>query len=1048
MAAQAQEQTYRFDIPAQSLGSALRAFGQASNQQIIFSEDVVRGKQSAALVGTFTVDNGLQQMISGSGLTVSRTTSGVLSVGNGSSRAEGPAAEPASGDVVVITGTRIRRTETETAAPVTMFTAEDLTERGYLQVGEMLNKVTSNVPSEPVPPFQGVFVFGQGRHSPNLFNLGPGRTLTLVNGRRMVTSSSGLGDRVVDSNVIPTGLIERVDIVQAGGAAVYGSDAIAGVVNYLLKPNFQGLEVDAQWGISSRSDNEKPALRLTAGMNFDDGRGNIATNLEWSKTEPLLEYDRPTTSSSPRTVTNPLNTSTTDGQPPQVYIFNARGWTFNRNGVVFTANSSAPSALLQVNGRPVQFSADGQSLIPYDTGVIPGNSGTQAVGGDGIDFREISSLTAGVERYSGTVIGHYDLTDAVKLSGEFVYGKEEATDPIGTQSILKFINGAAASGQGPFSFNRNNPYLTATQISQLSAASPTFASGGNLILSRFMDILPTRQRFSDTETWRGLVALEGEGNIGGNDLYWQLSFSRGKTLGESGGWAPYTAHLNNALDTVRNSAGQIVCAINADATTANDDPACAPLNPFGNDTATPAARAYVSAMTGNNFENNQDDILATLGGDLFQLPGGKSKFSVAYEHRYEDVVFKPFPADEQGLLFSGTKTVVQGGKYDTDEYSAEVLLPIFGENFTLPFVKAMELNATYRFVDHSVAGEEEVWGTGLHWEVGYGITLRGSKSRNFRAPTLDQQFAPATTNTTFLGSDPCDADRINGGPAPSVRLANCQAEWAAHPGYGNLATFQDPAENTSIVLVATGGNPDLRNEISNTDTFGIVFQPEYIPGLLISADSIDVDLRDALSSFSPAAFMAQCYDLSPQPADFCSTFTRNGQGVVATARQTTFNAGFTHYKGEIYNINYGFELGNLFGGQDWGNLNLGVEATHNRLLETSVTGFTITHSEGTTSTPDWRTRFDARWSRGPLRVFYSIYFLPEAKSSYLDTIETTQYPIIADNMTHTLSAQYDFGRFTVRAGVNNLTDKMPSFPTRGYGDFYGRQYFVGVRARY
>lgn len=951
-------------------------------------------------------------------------------------------------DAVVVTGTRIRRTDTNSVAPVTVFTTVDLDERGYNQAGEMLNQITSNVPSEPTPPFQGVFVFNAGRHSPNLFNLGAGRTLTLVNGRRMVTSSSGLGDRVVDSNVVPSGLIQRVDVVQAGGAAVYGSDAIAGVVNYILKEDFEGLSFGGSFGMSSRNDNERYSARMTAGTNFDDDRGNIAAHIEWSKTVPLFESDRPITSTSPRTVTNPLNTSTTDGQPPQVYIFDARGWTFNRNGVIFSSNSSNPSALVRNGGNALQFSADGQTIIPYDTGVIPNNSGTQAIGGQGIDYREISSLAAGVDRYSTAVIGHYDFADNLKLSGEFLLGHEEAEDPIGTQSILRFINGSALSGQGPFTFNRTNPYLTQQAINTLDAASSTFAGGGNLVLSRFMDVLPTRERYSETNTWRALVALEGDTNFLDRDFYWSLSASHGETTGENGGWAPYTTHLVAALDSVKLGSGQIVCRINADVSTTNDDPNCAPLNPFGNDTASPEATAYISAQTGSSFVNGQDSFLATLGGDVIDLPAGKAKFSLAFEKRYEGVKFDPFEADREGYLFSGIKSPRASGSYRTDELSTELLIPVVGGDFKLPFVENFELSGSYRWIDNSVAGEEKVWGTGQRWDVAYGVTLRASQSRNFRAPTLTQQFAPVSQSVTFIGQDPCDADRINAGSAPAIRRANCEAEWAANPGRLPLTGFQDPAENTSIVLVQTGGNPNLRNEISDTKTFGVVFQPDYIPGLVLSVDSIDVQLRDAIVSLTTTSFLAQCYDRSPQPADVCSTFTRNADGWVATGKSTTFNAGFLNYKGEIYNVNYRFDIGDVFaGGADLGMLDLGLEATHNKLYA-SGTGTAVSRSEGTTSSPDWRTRLDVRYSKGPLGVFYSIYHLPEAKSGYFDTIETVPYPNIASNTTHSLSMSYQLDNYTFRAGVNNLTDKMPSFPTRDYGNFYGRQYFVSLSGQY
>lgn len=1051
VAAQIQEQGYKFEIPAQSLGGALRAFAQAANQQIIYSDEMVRNLRSTPLVGTFHVDDGLQTLLAGSGLVASRTPAGVLVVS--APRPETPSPVPIDtavrnpDDVVVVTGSRIRTDETTTATPVTSFSASDISERGYTQAGQMLNQVTSNAPSYPVSLSQGLFVLNAGRHSPNLFNLGPGRTLTLLNGRRMVTSSSGLGDRIVDSNVIPVGLIERADIVQAGGAAVYGSDAIAGVVNYVLKSDFEGLVLDAQYGISSRGDYELPSLRLTAGANFADDKGNIATNVEWSQTESLFEIDRPSTASSPRTITNPENAGNADGIPPLVWISNARDWSYNRNGVIFGSYANGTGSLLTAGDDALQFSPDGRLVVPYDAGLISGTD-ELSIGGEGQDLRELSSLAAGVERYSASVVGHYDFTSGLRLSSEFVYGREEAVDPYGTQSILRFVGGSVNSGQGPIAFDRENPYLTVAAISTLDAVSPVFAAGGDLFLSKFLDVLPSRARTNDTDTWRALVALEGEISALDRDFYWSLSLSRGETKGRQQVMQPWRAHLNNALNSVRLPSGEIVCAINADADIANDEARCAPINPFGDGVASTEARKYVSALSGFSFTNIQDDLLATLGGDLVQLPGGTAKFSVAYENRHEDGRYYPFQGDLDGIFFSGVKAKIQGGSYRTDEFSGELLLPLLGEAFTLPLAKAFELSATYRIVDHSSAGKEDVWGTGLRWDTGLGLTLRGSRSRNFRAPTLDQQFAPQSISTTFIGIDPCDADRINGGPRPAVRLANCQADWAANPGRDPLATFQDPAENTSITVVTTGGNPELRNEVSDTTTWGFVYEPGLVPGFTLTADRVEVDLKGALSAFGPATFLSICYDSDPQPADVCSSFNRDARGVVVAAKQTTFNTGYMIYEGEVYGLNYRLPLDRIFAAGDWGTLQLGLEATHTARLETSTTGLTRTRSDGTTGAPDWRTRFDIRYTRGPLRLFYSMYYLPEAKSGYFDTIETTPNPVVGSNATHTLSVQYDVGAYTLRAGINNLTDEEPSFPTRGYGDILGRQFFVGVRTRF
>lgn len=1022
--------TERFDLPAQSLGAALRAFGQASNQAIIFSEDAVRGKDSRAVEGALDADEALRRLLVGSGLVASRTTSGVIYI----------VIAPPTADVseLIVTGSRLRRTDTETAAPVVMLNEDSLLERGYTNLGQLLNQSTANVPQLPITATQG-FPAGTGKVSPNLFSLGTGRTLTLVNGRRMVASSSGLGDRSVDAGIIPAGLIKRVDIVQAGGAAVYGSEAIAGVVNYVLKQDFQGLELDAQYGVSSRGDNQKHDFRLTFGRNLDDGRGNVAIDLEYSKTRPLLEYARPSTAAAMRNVTNPANVSTTDGVPPTMYVAGSRLWQYNTDGVVFSAASGAPAALLRLNGSALQFSPGGH-VVPYDTGLIQGASNV-AVGGEGFDPRELSTLGAGLERGTANAFAHYDLTDNARLSGELLYARHEGTDPYGTQAVFRTINGSGSFG--PVPFTRSNPFLSESDVAALSAASPAFAAGGPIYLARFFDLLPTRNRHSGTEVWRALVALEGDWRVADRNFYYSLSASRGRTGGELSVWGPWLSRLDNALNAVRNPAGQIVCAINADAVAANDDPACAPLNPFGSQTMTPAARAYISVLTGSRYTNVQDDYLAILGGELFQLPAGPVKFSLAYEHRRESVEFRPFQADLTGVASAGSPAVNRDAAYHTHEVSGELLVPLLGSDFDLPLVESLEVSGSYRNVDNSVAGRENVWGLGLRWEVGHGLTLRATESRNFRAPSLDQLFAPLTTASGQpLGSDPCDADRLGATAYPATRLRNCQALFAANPQWGPLAGFQDPAENTGLVAVTSGGNPSLRNETSRTTTFGLIYRPPNLSGLTFTADRLALTLRDGFVSLSPASFAAACYDNDEFPSDICENFTRNpANGWITAGRSTTFNAGRIRYEGEVYTLSYRLPVAG-------GALELAAEGTHTTLFTTQTVGFSVSRTDDSVAVPDWRARFDVRYARGPARLFWSMYYLPPERITRTATLETDPIPKVKANYTHTVSGQYAFPRFTVRAGVNNLFDKGPSFPTRTYGDIYGRQYFMGLRARF
>ncbi|WP_338447149.1 TonB-dependent receptor [Pelagerythrobacter marensis] len=958
---------------------------------------------------------------------------------------------------IVVTGSRIRRDPADESAPRVVLSEEVVESRGYTSAAQALNTLTSNSPQLSQADNSGESS-GSGQQFPNLFGLGPGRTLTLVNGRRMVTTSSGLGDAQVDANIIPLGLLERVEVIQGGGAAVYGSDAIAGVVNYVLKDDFEGLELDAQNGISSRGDFHTYSLRGTAGTNFADGRGNVAVDINYAKSPILRFADRPLSALGRLTVTNPENETPDDGIPSRKELLDAHFWEFNANGVLFNAPAPFTRFLTQLDGTPLQFAPDG-GLMAFDPGEEVGIP--FASGGDGFAYRDLVGLRTGVERLTGNMIASYELSSAVTAKAELLYARTEGEEiPQGqSRTILN-----AGSYAGPVIFTIDNPFLSASARNTLSAANPGFAAGAPLFLSKyFYDLTPSNSQTTETETYRGVIGLEGDFAAGWRDFYWTVSGSYARVEGSQRRWEVDNAKYNNAINAVR-SGGAIVCAINADADPDNDDPACDPINPFGNGNVSQGAREYVSLQAGQDYTNEQIDFLATLGGDLVRLPGGDVQFSLAYEHRDEQVSFMPLEANRLGLFGGGTMELAQSGGYNTDEFSGELLVPIIGSGMEVPLVETLELSAAGRYVDNSIAGKEEVWDLSLRWQPVYGVTVRASRSRNFRAPTLTQLFAPSTTSLDSAGTDPCDADRISSGPNPDVRYANCLALFEANPGYGveadgsnagasaadRLAGFQSPAENFQRATITTGGNPDLRNEVSDTFTYGIVLQPAFIPGLTISADRVEIDLEDGLSPFTTEDFAAACYDnVNPDP-EVCAAFDRianpdglNPGGTILKGTTTTFNAGVVKYRGEIYAIDYRFEPA----GGDLGRFHVGIDATHNTLLTTSVTGETFVRTDNTYLKPTWEGRFNLDWEKGPVRVSYQAYYLDETKADSDATIENNPHPILSSNLTHSLSAQFEAGAMTFRLGVDNLTDEQPSYPQISYGDILGRRFWAGIKVR-
>ncbi|HWE46147.1 MAG TPA: TonB-dependent receptor [Caulobacteraceae bacterium] len=972
---------------------------------------------------------------------------------------------------IVVTGSRIKRSATDSPAPIDLLSKQDLVDRGFTNAGDLVNLVTTNTPSFAVTPTSSGPA-GGGQTYPNLFNLGAGRTLTLVNGQRVVSTStpitpssaagfgSGQGGagNGVDTGIIPIGLLDHIEVVEAGGAAVYGSDAIAGVVNYVMKQHFTGLEVDGQAGTSWKGDHDAYSARITAGTDFADGRGNIAADFEWSKSDPLLQSQR---------------------NYPEIGRFaaglqvmpDAHFYAFNKTGVLFSIPAPVPicsgvggNCFVNSGGGPIAFSADGSSLVAYNPGLNA--SGGQALsppfanGGDGYALRDLTALATGIHRRTLNVLGHYDITDHIKLSASVVYDHEVGYDPIGSQGVFRTVLSPAPDSA--LLIFKSNPYLTSSEIAEISAADPTFAHGGPVWLSKaFINVLPTQEFTYPTNTYEGHIGLDGDFNQWNRDFTWSVGYSHGEVESYQNGWDVYTTQFANALSAAKNGAGQIVCSINAVTVT---DPNCAPINPFGNGPISAAAAKYVDAPIGYHYSNREDDFLALFGGDLVHLPGGEAKFSVGYEFRNEYDSFTPSDAQRAGLNdgSGGTLSPVSGGSYETNEFSGELLAPILGDNFTMAPIKGLDFTAQGRTVDNSIAGRNTVWGLGLNLRLEGGLTLRASRSQNFRAPTLYQLFAP--TSTTLAGGvqDPCDPRYINTGPSPSTRAANCAALFAANPTYGTgpgeaapgssvaqrLAAFTDTAVNFSTAEITSSGNTSLKNEVSETFTYGFVWQPTYVPGnLTITADYISVNILNGLTAFTPTNFAQSCFDNAGGTSPTCGFFTRDAFGNIATATQTTYNAASLKYKGETANIDYRFPVEWLVRRPDSGNLELQLELTHNDTLKQNVDG-AVTQVAGTIAEPRWVARTDVRYNYGPFRFTYEAFYLPSSLAGEGDNASNTALPVIKSNLEHSISASYDFGHFRVRAGVNNLTNEPPSVGTLTYGDYIGRTFWLGLTAKY
>jgi outer membrane receptor protein involved in Fe transport len=856
-----------------------------------------------------------------------RSLGSVIQTGLGAAVLAAPAL--AAEDPIVVTGSRIREPEATEAQPVVATGADYLANRNLTNVADALAEIPGNRLS--VTPAFDQASFGQGVNFVNLYGLGSNRTLVLVNGRRMASSNvpTVLGNATpgtqVDLNVIPAILLDRIERVGVGGAPVYGTDAIAGTVNVILKRKLTGLETRATSAITEEGDNFRWNLSAAGGLAFAGGRGNVTASVSYDRVRGVRSNARAAFRANLGNATNPctvlqaglcaatnlvsalgpvgrtpandgrinpgigFNNSLTDGNPGAVLI---RGLTLpavSPGGVL--ANGSGAYAY--------GFAADG-SLRPYDKGVlygapVPGPlaAAAMASGGDGLRINDYLSLASGVERLSATLSLTYALTDRLTFFADGLFYHGAADLPV----KLPSFNAPLFSGaSGTLTFRSDNPFLTTQARQQLAALG--YAS--TFQLSRAHADLADLSGSSDSEVYRGVVGMEGDLALGGRDYRFEVSLDYGRSDFTDHGQTIDQQRFVNAVNAAL-VGGRIVCSIAPTVTgfpagqAPVADPACIPLNLFGDGAPSPEALAYVLRDTVSKSRLEQLVINANLGGSPFDLFGNPVSFNLGVEHHAERARFRPDAFLQAGLGRS-TAVAPTTGSYHLNEVFGEVLVPIIApENATL--FSSLALFGRARHVDNSANGTFTAWSAGGSFAPIADLMLRGNFTRSFRAPAITELYSPRAQVNSGV-PDLCSPTNIGAGPVPDIRRANCAAFLAAFPGATPLIAA------TATVPAIGGGNPALRNERASSFTYGAVLRPRFVPGLMLAVDYLSIRIADPIASLTVAQIAQGCFDnpdfAAGDPANgnaFCSLIRRDARGqVVSDAQNPAVTLGYVNGK--------------------------------------------------------------------------------------------------------------------------------------------------------
>ncbi|MEH3100458.1 TonB-dependent receptor plug domain-containing protein [Sphingomonas adhaesiva] len=980
------------------------------------------------------------------------------------------APEPASdsgeaGPDVVVTGTRIVRSGFEAPTPLTVLSREDIQNGSPSNnIADFVNQLPALAGSTRPSNSRLNLSSGQaGINALNLRNLGPERTLVLLDGRRSVPSTiNGL----VDINTLPQALIERVEVVTGGASAAYGSDAVAGVVNFVLNKKYQGLKVAIDSGITEEGDGGNYSFQVAGGTSFAGGRGHILLSGEVAHRDGIFSVDRDWNQIGFLRFENPAYNAATNSSVPQYIFVRGAGPTNSTPGGIITNSAgTTPNAL-----RGLYFGPGGQPLqYQYGALTFPAVSGSAApartVGGDWRvnDTGRRIGLDPLDDRYGVFGRVSFEVADGVELFAEGAYNRQHvffnAGPNLSTGAVLNATgcSGAATAATAPLTCNAFL-YNTLGPARLQGVTSVTVATS-------FAD-LPFRAVDNKREAQRYAVGAEGDLNLFGKRSPWNVYAQYGRVdTREQLRNIQNVTRLNNATSVafapVGNAGGyapgSIQCLVNLNASTADDDRACVPLNRLGLGVANPAAIPYVLGDPYREQRLQQITAGANLSLTPFATWAGDVSIAVGAEYREEKVSgfvpseFQPVPVrDASGNVTGATNRWSVGnylasvGRYDVKEAYLETAVPLgFG----------LEFNGAARATDYSTAGYVTTWKAGATWQPIEDIRLRVTRSRDIRAPNLNDLFQAGAAN-----SDSVTNPGFQDGRAPAF-----------------IPAGQPPQSGYSYSGFATG-NTRLGPEKSDQWNVGAVLTPRFLPGFNLSVDYFDIKVRDGISTFSAQQIVNLCYLGN---TDFCDAVsidqsrTQNPAQPYLIIGSQPFNAASQKVRGVDIDASYRLPLDRLFGETNGAVTVRGIATRYiDNLFDSGVPQSIVLNSvgvnSGQTTTPTWIYRASVAVDTDDFSitavgrgVSAGKYAASGIECQTTCPVATTNVPTYQSNridgvfyadLNLTQKVRFDGAEAEFFVNVTNLFNRDPMLlPETGlaanstYSDLLGRQFRIGIR---
>ena len=962
---------------------------------------------------------------------------------------------------IAVTGSRIRSSNEASVSPITTVTAEEIQTRGIIRTEDMVNALPQ------VFAAQGSSASNEatGTAQVDLRGLSADRTLVLVNGRRLPYGSPISVPS--DLNQIPSSLIDNVEVLTGGASAVYGSDAIAGVVNFKMIDDFEGFKFDVNLtqaqhnngddnlqGLLDDNNFDKPNSSVTDGFgqeyalvmgtNFESTRGNITVYANYREVEPILQSERDYSACA-------LAAAGDEGEQAAC----------GGSGYSFPANISNTRG---IDGVPTGFRV---------------NDGRFEEGSTVFNYAPFNYYQRPDRRYSVGALAHMEMNDHIAPYLELSYMDDRSTAQIAPGTVSGGIFGSTGG------LNCDNALLSAQQADFLCGAAglstqgnydnaenylgPEAIAEGILIRRRNIEGGPRQddirhQNFRFVLGTKGILAGPFDYDLFAS--YANVSY-RSRFEGDAN-----RTRLGNALNAVidqRESSstfGQPVCAINADLSAINDDAACRPLDYLSPAGASADATAYVLESKGITGDTSMKNVVFSVTGDLDQWdirsPWADYGVGVAAGVEYRENTLEYVP--DEIYRTAVTPELPISGDVSVREVFTELNVPLIND---APFVESMGLELAYRYSDYSSDFETDTYKIGLNWSPSDDLRFRGSFQRAVRAPNVvelfssQQRFEVDLTQNADGSFDPCSGEN------PFASFEQCARTGVTEAEYGNI---QDNPAGQFNTLV--GGNQDLEPETANTYSFGLVYKPAFISNLTISIDYFDIEVEDLVGSVNPNLAMSKC--LTTGSTYFCDLINRGQGGSLYLFDDSYFerfniNTGSLVTKGIDLTTDYRFDVGEM------GDVSVNFVGTY-------LDEFTSTPLPDSTSSevydckglygglcgrprPEWRHKMRVSWVT-PFDVSFNLTW---RHISEVDIAQTSDQPALTGSYAKLneslgsrdyldLSAGYIFSdEISVRAGVNNILDRDPPLTTTAaiedggngntYPQFYdavGRTLFVGL----